>query len=274
MKGNIGPTGDPIEQYVSKVRENPKYASIHEALIRRIACQEVAKRKDPRQVVKAIKNKLHQVGGAYLDRPVNYTHSLEELTSAFHQGQDQFRQACQQVMCYHSSTRERLPEIDHFYRTLIPELPPLRRVIDVACGLNPLAIPWMGLPADVEYIAIDIFGDMVSFLNQFFSLIGIQGYAIVGDVIGEYPAIQADVGFVLKTIPCLEQVDKYAGIKLLDELQTEYIIVSFPVHSLGGRRDKGMIENYTNRFTEITNSRQWTVKRYEFTTELVFIVRK
>jgi 16S rRNA (guanine(1405)-N(7))-methyltransferase len=274
MKGNNDHVGDPVDWYVSKVIENSKYATMSEALIRRIASQEAKKRKDPRAVVKAIKNKLHQVGGAYLDRPVNYVACFEELTTAYHQGQVKFRQVCQQAMCYHSSTRERLPEIDRFFRTFLSDLPPVMRVIDVACGFNPIAIPWMGLPQDVEYLAVDIYGDMIHFINQYMALIGVQGSAMVGDVIGKCPAFVADVAFVLKTIPCLEQVDKAAGLKLLDELQTEYIIVSFPVHSLGGRRDKGMLDNYTHRFNEITTLRSWSVKRFEFNTELVFMVRK
>lgn len=274
MKSKYEPTGDPIDQLVAKVIESPKYATINQGLIRRIAVQEFEKRNNLREAMKSIKNKLHQVGGAYLDRPMDYPLFLMELTTAFHEGKEEFRRVCQRVMCYHSSTRERLPELDWFYRNLLVDLPPVRHVIDVACGLNPLAIPWMGLSGEVEYIAIDIYSDMMNFISQYMTLIGVQGSAVVGDVLGYSLPFEADVAFVLKTIPCLEQVDKNAGAYLLDGLQAKYIIVSFPVHSLGGRRDKGMLVNYANRFKEITINRHWSVKRYEYKTELVFVVRK
>jgi 16S rRNA (guanine(1405)-N(7))-methyltransferase len=177
-------------------------------------------------------------------------------------------------MCYHSSTRERLPDIDRFYHTLLAELPPAQRVLDVACGFNPLAIPWMGLPEDAEYLAVDIYSDMINFLNQFMGLAGIHGSACVGDVITDCPTVPVDIAFVLKTIPCLEQVDKNAGVRLLSNLQAKHIIVSFPVHSLGGRRGKGMLENYTKRFNEVMIDKDWYVREFRYSSELVFIVSK
>lgn len=272
MKSKFSSTSDPINELVAKVMGSARYSNISEALVRRIATQELEKRRDWRQVVKATKNKLHQVGGAYLDRPVDYNGCLGEMNTAFLAGKEEFLRVCQRVMCYHSSTRERLPEIDRFYSILLSDLQPVQSVLDVACGLHPLAIPWMGLPEGVEYFAVDIFSDMITFINRFFSLAGVHGSAVVGDVIGNFPTYPVDIAFVLKTLPCLEQVDKSAGVRLLDSLQAKHIIVSFPVHSLGGRRDKGMLENYASQFYAITKDRDWCVKRHEYQTELVFVV--
>jgi 16S rRNA (guanine(1405)-N(7))-methyltransferase len=132
----------------------------------------------------------------------------------------------------------------------------------------------MGLPEDVEYIAVDIYSDMINFLNQFMGLAGIHGSASVGDVITDCPPFPVDIAFVLKTIPCLEQVDKNAGVRLLSNLQAKHVVVSFPVHSLGGWRGKGMLENYTKRFSEIMVDKDWSVRKFEYSSELVFIVRK
>jgi len=274
MKSRSGSNNDPVDQIVTRVKEGASYTAISDELIRRIAAQELDKRKTLREAVKSTKNKLHQVGGAYLDRPLDYEKCLMELKTAFMKGENDFLQVCKQVMCYHSSTRERLPDIDRFYRSLLAELPPARRILDVACGLNPIAIPWMGLPEDVEYYAVDIYSDMIHFINQFLGIAGVHGSACVGDVIGNSPSIPVDVALVLKTIPCLEQVDKNAGARLITGLQAKHIIVSFPVHSLGGRRGKGMLENYTQRFSEIMEGTDWPVRKFEYSSELVFIVSK
>ena len=268
------PEGSLVDHIVLKVLESPKYAKISEEFIRHITLQELEKRGKEREVLKAVKNKLHQVGGAYLEHPVNYTRCMQELTEAYQQNANAFRNTCKQMMCYHSSTRERLPEIDRFYQTILGELKPIYKLIDIACGLNPLAIPWMDLPKGVEYTAVDIYEDMIHFLSNFFDLIHMEGIAITKDMIGQYLPWKGDVALVLKTIPCLEQVEKRVGEQLLDRLQANHVVVSFPVKSLGGRRDKGMIENYTNRFNEIIQARRWPVKRYEFQTELVFVVNK
>ena len=48
-------------------------------------------------------------------------------------------------MGYHSSTRERLPILEQFYARALADIPPARVVLDLACGLNPLALAWMPL---------------------------------------------------------------------------------------------------------------------------------
>jgi 16S rRNA (guanine(1405)-N(7))-methyltransferase len=274
MKNKGDFLSDPVDRVVASVKESVKYREISEALIRHIGAQEVKKRSNLREAIKATRNKLHQVGGAYLDRPVDYEDCLAKLKLARESGKDDFLGVCRQVMCYHSSTRERLPIIDQFYITLLAELPPVHTILDVACGFNPLAIPWMGLPENIEYNAVDIYGDMINFINQFFNIAEIRGNAFVGDVMSECPSQSVDVAFVLKTIPCLEQVEKSAGYQLVNNLQAKHVVVSFPVHSLGGRRDKGMVANYSSRFNELVANKSWLIKKLEFQSELVFLVSK
>jgi 16S rRNA (guanine(1405)-N(7))-methyltransferase len=78
---------------------------------------------------------------------------------------------------------------------------------------------------------------------------------------------------VLKAIPCLEQIDKSAGRRLLDGLKAKHMVVSFPVASLGGR-NKGMAANYEARFWELAEGREWSVKKMLFKSELVFVVSR
>jgi 16S rRNA (guanine(1405)-N(7))-methyltransferase len=267
-----------LDQLVTTVLSSPKYQAVSEDFVRNIGAQELSKRRNLREAIKATKNKLHQVGGAYFDDRVDYASWLGELRTARHTSNHAvFMTACQQIMRYHSSTRERLPELDLFYKTTLADLSPIRSVLDVACGLNPLAIPWMPLAKDAEYYAVDIYQDMINFVNDFFILAGVRGMAEVGDVIGACPAHKVEVAYMLKTIPCLEQVDKSAGPRLLDSIQADHLLISFPVHSLGGRYDKGMLQYYESRFRSMIGmitEKQWTVKRYVFATELVFRVSK
>ncbi|MBI2888462.1 MAG: hypothetical protein HYY10_00900 [Candidatus Liptonbacteria bacterium] len=51
-------------------------------------------------------------------------------------------------------------------------LPPPARVLDLACGLNPLARPWMGIPDDAEYLACDALSDLTDFLGEVFAARG------------------------------------------------------------------------------------------------------
>jgi 16S rRNA (guanine(1405)-N(7))-methyltransferase len=71
----------------------------------------------------------------------------------------------------------------------------------------------------------------------------------------------------------LEQVDKQAGLRLLDGLQAENILVTFPAHSLGGR-SKGMVQNYSDHFARLVDDKPWQITRFDFPGELAFLIRK
>jgi 16S rRNA (guanine(1405)-N(7))-methyltransferase len=174
-------------------------------------------------------------------------------------------------MRLHASTRERLPVLDEFYQTVLQGVPAPRRVLDIACGLNPMASSWMPLADDVSYLAYDIYGDMMLFLQAYLRLAGLDGRAEVRDVIHDPPQETADLALLLKTLPCLEQVQKGAATHLLDAIQARYLLISYPVSSLGGRQ-KGMVATYDAQFAALIAGRNWTTRRVLFTTELVFLV--
>ena len=114
---------------------------------------------------------------------------------------------------------------------------------------------------------------MVVFWNVFLKLITIQAEVWAGDVIAKPPAQKVDFALLLKTIPCLQQVDKDAGTLLLDTIDADYLLISYPLHSLGGRK-KGMLEHYEASFRELVAGRGWDIERFEFETELAFLMSK
>lgn len=176
-------------------------------------------------------------------------------------------------MSRHASTRERLPILDAFYSAIFAAILPLRRVADLACGLNPLAIPWMGLPAGVEYYAADIYDDMMAFTQAFFSIAGVTGVAESRDVLAALPQGHFDVAFVLKALPCLEQMDKQAGRRILDGVDADYLVILYPAHSLSGRA-KGMPACYESQFQQLVAGSPWAWQKLVFQTKIVFIAAK
>lgn len=263
-----------LKKLVENVRASAKYRDISADLIHNIGARELSKRGNLKEAVKATKNKLHQVGGAYMDERKTYAswlHDLQQLAQM--DRRDELRVYLQNIMGHHASTRERLPILETFYQTILAELPPVHSVLDLACGLNPLALPWMPLARPVEYYACDIYADMIVFLNHCLPLLGAQGEAAVCDVLQACPTHQVDVAFVLKTLPCLERVEKTAGSQLLQSINANAIVVSFPVHSLGGRT-KGMEAHYATTFARQVEQTSWSLKPFIFTTELAFLLTK
>jgi hypothetical protein len=72
-----------------------------------------------------------------------------------------------------------------------------------------------------------------------------------------------DVALLLKIVPCLTQLDKAIGARLLDAVTARVLIVSFPAQSLGGRR-KGMVATYAAQMEALLAGRAWPVERFEF----------
>jgi 16S rRNA (guanine(1405)-N(7))-methyltransferase len=270
----LTPTLYPLDELVAAVCAGAHYRHIHPDLVRSIGAQELAKGRKFKDAVKATRNKLHQVGGAYQEHAIDYLAAAQELERLPQDLEDPaVQEFCRGMMAQHASTRERLLILDDFYTEILSPLGPIASVLDLACGLNPLARPWMPLAPDAVYYACDIYADMIEFLNRFLAALHIPGGAHLCDLVQGPPPQPVQLALVLKTIPCLEQLDKQVGRRLLAGLQAEYILVSFPAQSLAGR-SKGMVVNYAAHFDELVAGFDWHIDRYEFSTELAFLIRR
>ncbi len=268
------PTVTPdVQALVATVTATDKYAAIHPALVRRLVISELAKGRNSKEVVKAVRSKLHQIGGAYQEEPIGYTHAMGILSSlTTNISAPELRDYCRSMLAQHASTRERLPILENFYQILNP-IAPIHSVLDLACGLNPLALPWMPLAEGAQYYACDIYADMLDFIRAFYNHIHHPMQAFLCDLTSEIPSQPVQLALLLKTIPCLEQVDKSIGQRLLNNIHAEYILVTFPARSLGGHA-KGMPQTYEAHFTELLFESQWQIiQQTLYSNELAFLLK-
>lgn len=268
------PDPSTLDDLIASVTANARYQQIDPALVRRVGAEELSKRRNLKEAIKTTRAKLHQIGGAYQEKLVNYPRWTEELSRLPNTLESPaLRGLCRSIMQEHTSTRERLPILDAFFTECLASVAPVRSILDLACGLNPLALPWIPLAPGAGYYACDIYQDMVGFINHFLGYVHQPGKAELCDLTQDVPPRRAQVALLLKTLPCLEQIDKNIGLRLLESVQAEYILVSFPVSSLGGR-GKGMRQNYETHFHQLVAGRGWPVQAFEFATELAFLVHK
>lgn len=264
---------EPLAVLVQTVLRSAKYKHVSPGLIQRLGARELGRRRNLREAVKGTKSKLHQIGGAYFEASVDYDRCLARLRQAVTSDDPgAMRRTCKELMRLHASTRERLAILDEFYTSTLADLPQVRTVMDLACGLNPLSRPWMPLGDDVTYLAYDIYGDLVDFIQEFMMLAGINGKAEVRDILADPPQEEVDLALVLKALPCLAQIDPDAGPSLFDALRARYLLVSFPAKSLTGR-EKGMVRNYQAQFETWASGRNWHVTRFQFKTELALLIQ-
>lgn len=259
---------------VEAVRAAPKYRHVSPDAVARVAARLAANQ--PRltraDAIKRTKHALHQAAGAFLPSGVPYGALLGELVRSSGDV-EATKAACRDAMRLHTSTRERLGVLVEFYRDVFRHVGPVSSVLDVACGLNPLAIPWMSLSPGASYTAWDVYEDLIGFLSDALPRLAVRGSAVVCDVTGPLPPHECDVALVLKCLPCLDQLHQGAGTRLLDRLHSGVLVVSFPVASLCGRK-KGMVAGYGEAFARLAEARGWAWTRLLFETEQVFIVRR
>jgi 16S rRNA (guanine(1405)-N(7))-methyltransferase len=254
-----------VDELVGGVLSSRKYRPLDRRLVERLAADELRKPTGMAEKVRAVRVRLHQTVCAYRVGAPRYDRWLAALRRA-EGDSERLRAACLEAMRGHASTRERLPLLDRFYREVMPE--GASSVVDVGCGLNPLALPWMGLPRGAAYRAYDVDGDLIAFLNAALPLLGVDGRAEQRDVAHDPAGLAraADAALLLKLLPCLEQSAPGAGERLLAGLDARRLVVSFPTRSLGGAR-KGMGRTYQARFGERLGGRA-----IELPGELVFVV--
>jgi 16S rRNA (guanine(1405)-N(7))-methyltransferase len=253
------------DDVVARVLRSARYRDVDAALVARLAREELPKSRDSADAVKRVKRRLHQAVGAY--RAGGASRVGRDLGETWQGSWDEpMRAACRSALETHASTRERNRELDRFYPDLwraVGRTP--RSVLDLACGLNPLALPFMSLDATTEYLACDSDRRVLDEVETFLELTGQPHRTWPCDLVTGAPDVVVDVALLLKAVPLLDQQDRTAALRVVAGLRARHVVVSFPARSLGGR---GRLERtYRARFETLAED---LGPRVASTTEIVF----
>ncbi|MEN8183251.1 MAG: hypothetical protein ABFS46_12035 [Myxococcota bacterium] len=260
---------DPLEGLVEQVLASRKYRRLLPEFVAGVGSRELSRARRPADAVRATRSRLHQSVGAFR-KGASYTEMAGELSRAA--GMGQLREVASRAMRFHASTEERFPILEAFYARVFDGRP-VRRVLDLACGLHPLGIPWMPVARDLEYLACDVDLEILELVNGFLGAAGVSGRAFAWDLLRGAPEETADVAFLLKSLPCLERLAAGAGLRVLREVRAPLVFVSFPSAGLSGRR-RGMGAHHGAAFRERVAGEPWRVEAFELPGELVFRVEK
>lgn len=261
-----------IEAIVQEIKASPKYQTASEETIRGLVQVEASRHKKERQVIKAVRKRLHGIMAYYLG-DADYPKAEKILQGAFAQGKaDAIKDACRAILMEHPSTQERLEILDVFYPRIFEVTGKPNSMLDLACGLNPLTFPWMGLPLTFQYHAYDIHKPRVALINAYFKLQGLAQLAREQDVIFNPPQENADVALILKELPRLDRNYHGGGSSLLEALQVQHVVVSFPAVSLHGGRD--LKDHYRSYMEQMVKEKDWPLVEISFPNELVYCLNK
>lgn len=248
------------------IKSSAKYAHISDETLMRICLEYLPRYKSRKEAIKAVKKQLHIIHGAFFPEKC-HAKALEWIGDSRYTDRD----LSLKLMELHPSTKERLPSLQAFYDLLAPYVRDAKTVLDIGCGFHPCAFPFMGLPQNVLYRAGDIDHGTVEVVQAFFQRIHVFSDVHILDAADKAPGDGADVAFLFKLIPVLEQQRKGLAYRLIQSIRAKTIIVTFPIKSLSGR-EKDMEQFYSGQF-EQNLPVEFTILRKETVgTELVYIV--
>jgi 16S rRNA (guanine(1405)-N(7))-methyltransferase len=222
------------EETARRVLTSAKYRHLDDGFVRRVAAEAAERFSDRNQALKHAKRKLHQAFGAYLSGPPSL--AVGGCIDAVLAGSVELRDACRAAMRAHASTAERVDHLVPLYERVAAWCGPMTSVADLACGLNPLAIPWMGLAPGAAYWCCEIDNQLVAALARLGEILPVAMTSRSRDLVAHPPALKAQVALLLKTVTTLEQQRAGAANRVLQALECEHVVLSLPRRSLSGRR--------------------------------------
>ena len=257
-------------EIVQRVLRSPRYRDVDRSLLVCLADEELPRARNTDDAVKRVKRRLHQAVGAFRGAA-----RADEIAAAWSGdlAAPALRAACADALRSHASTRERLDSLEAFYAGIwsVTGLP--GSVLDLGCGLNPLALPWMGIGRDASYFASDVDRRPLAAVAAFLQLVGQPNRVEVRNLVESPPSDDADVALLLKLVTTLDRQDPAAAAHLIRALRVKAAVVSFPKHSLGGR-GKGMERTYRARLDRLAADagRVSAITEASVPGELVFVL--
>lgn len=228
--------GDPAlaDELTRQILSSAKYRGLDEALVRRVAAEAAQRVFGRAEAGKYARRKLHQAFGAF--QAGSPARAVAGVAADIAAGRADLRGAALAAMRAHTSSAERIGWLEPFYTRVRDWCGVPGSVADLACGLNPLAIPWMTLAPGAAYWACEIDADLVAALSGLGEHLPVTLTAVTRDLATAPPPVRADVALLLKTVTTIEQQAAGAAGRVLAALDCRHVIVSLPRRSLSGRR--------------------------------------
>ncbi len=256
---------------IQQILRAKKYANLSPDTIERILRWAEARVKK-KEVDKTARKKLHQIYGAYFNQGSASTFEKTVLNKP--EDPAGIKTFCHELMGLHSSSQERQEDLATFYGKIFEITGIPERMIDLACGLNPLSYPWIHEHGTIPYIGYDIDQKTTRLMNDLLVSFDYPVEIRFNDLFLNIPEHKAtDLVMLLKALPCLEQQEKGISVKLLTEIKCQYLVVSFPSKSLGGK-SKGMEANYESFLSSVVDETSHTAHKITFEREIVYVLER
>lgn len=258
---------DPM---LEKLLSSKKYQGVCRNTVRRVYAECRQKYKKPKDAERAARETLHGITGAFLTREEAARCRAEvQIWSAEGRSDGALEKALER----HASTRERLPlsRMDAVFGRLFEVTGLPGPTLDLACGINPLYLGARGVPT----VGVDISGEAVDVLNAAAADCDLPIRAVCADLLCEnaLPRERFHLALLFKILPLLERQRAGSAADVMNAIDAEFLVVSFPTRTLGGR-NVGMEEHYSRWMEAHLPANRTVVARFVADNELFYILKE
>ncbi len=226
-----------------------------------------AKSKEHDALKKSVRESLRKVYGLFdAEKPRRKRQVLATLAADTSKARD--------ALALHQSSRERLPHYLEIYRRIFALTGEPRAILDLGCGYNPYSYDQLGCTP--LYIAVDLPNEALAQIKEFFRKKRVRGLTHGLDLVTEHEKLAelatVDVAFLFKLLDSLETAERNVSAKLLDAVKAEWLVVSFPTVSIGGK--KRIPRERRAWFEKLLRRKRWTYRAFAVGDEAFYVIRK
>jgi len=264
-----------LDSLIQAVQCSRKYRDLQipRATLEDILAYEIQHSATRRELEANFRKSLHNVIAPYLES-IDYPDEAAAVLELRAQkpSTETLKAWCVSRMRLHASSRERLLFLESFYQTIFAKTGTPKTILDLACALDPLGLPWMDLPASTRFLAYDLHQPRLDFLQAFFDSFYPQARAIHQDILVESPTEAADCAFFFKEAHRLEKRRPGSNRELFAALNVRWLVVSLPSRDLSGHHS---LEAYHTQLIERAIAGQsWQLTTDLAGDEILFFIQK
>ena len=265
-------TNPQKSKLAEKIQNMPKYRNVEipTETIQSLIEQSIPLCKNLAELEKRVREKTHNIVALYLGE-LDYGKAINEFMRIKNDSL-LLKDFSLKALMSHASTKERGQDLDAFYQELFSRIGKVGSIADLACGLYPLGLPFMGLQLDTAYYAYDLNKIRVDFLNMFISELGYHGGCFHQDILINPPLVECDVAFFFKEAHRFEKRQPGVLPFFLDSIKAPKIVISLPLQSFGTHLQ--IYQKYEKIFCEYTKKRGWYMDKFIIGNEVFFIIDK
>lgn len=268
-------TDKEFSKLIDSVHNSHKYRDLGlpDAFLLDLINQNLSNSKNFSELKDNFRKSLHNVIAPYLE-DIDYQAEIMNLESGLDDlsSEGALKNYCLKMMAKHASTRERIPHIQPFFDAIQAVIGEPESVLDLACALDPLCLPWIRLASKASFKAYDLNKPRIHYLQSFFNLAGIKAEAIQQDILLNPPPDQADCAFFLKEAHRLEKRQPGSTRILIENTKVRTFILSLPAFDLKGHHS---LESYHRHLVEkAIEANNWGLESKLIGNEIIFFIHK